>query len=173
MALPELPAEYSASLVRSDSDRTRIFLCSDRRRVETEFENGQCHIVIARGDLGVAWVWQNSDPWLETPLDWRAVSAVADPSLALSWRMVGVAEIEGQPCRQFVGTLDESGDHIEQECFVLANGIRRRTVTYCTDGTIGIVIDCLDAMVGQPPLEVFELPAGAEVLRSRRRSSKA
>jgi len=171
MKLPALPAEYSASLVRSDGDRSRIALRSDRRRVETEFKNGQRHIVITRGDLGVGWIWQNFDPWLETPLDLRAVAAVADPSLGLSWRAVGDIEIDGQVCRHFVGSQVESGGTV-QDCFVLPNGIRRRTVTYCADGTVGLTIDTVDATVGPPPLDVFDLPAGAAVLRVGRRRSE-
>jgi hypothetical protein len=172
VTLPGLPAEYAATLVRSDGDRTRIALRSDRRRVETEFKDGRRHIVIARGDLGVGWVWQDSDPWLETPLDWRAVAGGGDPSQALSWTEAGMAEIDGQPCRHFVGSPDGSGG-VQQECFVLSSGIRRRTVSYRTDGTVGIVIDCLDVLVGPPPPEVFELPAGANVARDRRSRSKS
>jgi hypothetical protein len=160
-----LPDEYSATIIRSDGDRSRVFLRSDRRRVETDFRNGRRHIVIARGDLGLGWIWQNADPWLETAMDWQMVSGDADPSTALSWQEVGHYEIDGQACTHFKGFGANSPARPQEECFVLPSGIRRREITYRKDGTVGIIVDCVDVELRPPPLGVFELPPDAEVRR--------
>lgn len=165
MRLPALPTEYSCSIVRSDGDRSRIFLRSDRRRVEIDFTNGHRHIVIARGDLGIGWVWQNVDPWLETPMDWQLISGDVDPSSALIWKEVGPVPIDGESCIRFQGFADGGRGAMQEECFVLPSSIRRRTITYRTDGGVGIVLDCLDVVLGAPALELFELPENAQVQR--------
>src|SRR5439155_25117825 len=108
--LPPLPTEYSATIVRSDGDRSRIFVRSDRRRIEMNFQNGHRHVVIARGDLGVGWIWQNADPWIETAIDWQMISGDADPSTALSWQEIGHLDIDGQTCKHFKGLGGESCD---------------------------------------------------------------
>lgn len=161
--LPPLPKEYSASVIRSDGDRSRVYLRGDRRRVETEFSNRQRHVVIARGDLGVGWLWQNADPWLETPMDWELVSGDVDPSTALDWKEHGSANVDGETCIHFRGFADDGT--MQEECFVLPSGIRRRMITYRTDGGVGIVVDCVDVELGPPAVELFDLPKNADVQR--------
>lgn len=172
MGLPKLPQEYSLSMVRSDGDRSRVFLRADRSRVEFDSTNGHSVVVIARGDLGVAWQSQNAGPWVETSLDPRIFSADVDPSNFFVWKEAGAVELEGHQCTHYHGFLDNLDGTMVEECFVLPSGIRRRTVTYRTDGGVGIVINCLDVKLGPPPLELFELPPETHELRMGSRNNK-
>jgi hypothetical protein len=171
--LPNLPLEYSATLVRSDGYVIRNFQRSDRRRGEGEFAGAICDIVIARGDLGVLWSWQPGNRWREQTIDWRTISSAGDPSDDLFWKEIGPAEIDGDRCSQYRGFADESCNAMREERFILPCGIRRRVTTYRLDGSVGIVIDCRDISLKPPALTLFELPAGADVQRLRPRSKRA
>ncbi|MDB5327808.1 MAG: hypothetical protein JWM57_3377 [Phycisphaerales bacterium] len=130
-----------------------------------DFQNGQQHVMIARGDLGIGWIWQNAEPWLETPMDWQMVSGDVDLWSALAWQEAGQFDIDGETCLCFKGFGAGSCEKPQEECFVLPSGIRRRVITYRTDGGVGIIVDCVDLKLGPPPLSIFELPPDARVQR--------
>lgn len=166
MGLQKQPPEYSLTIVHADGGRSRILMRKDRRRVEGS-EGGHSTFVIARGDLGVIWSRQPGGLWIEMPVDQRLFSSQLELTLVTEWKEIGPAEVEGEPCTLYHG-FDADGSLLEA-CYVLPSGIRRREIRYRRDGTVGGVSECVDIVVGPPPLEHFELPPDAKFAGKRRR----
>jgi hypothetical protein len=161
-ALPPLPGQFSAEVVRSDGDRTMVYVNGRIRRLEmSDPKTGVICIIIGRPDKGVLWsLTPHTKTYSQTKLPKRGPGF--DPFDIYDWKEDGSAVIDGRKCRRFIGRLRDASvsEDAHEACFVDANtGMRRRMVGY-VKGKATLTIDYLSAVVGPPPSKLFEMPKG-------------
>src|SRR5947207_2929579 len=66
-----LPPQYAAEIIRSDGDRSLVFVDHGKRRIETE-QHGHRSVVIGRPDLGVLYNLNEAGREVLT-IDWRNI----------------------------------------------------------------------------------------------------
>jgi hypothetical protein len=162
--IPPPPTQLTAELVRSDGERTKVYMDGWMRRVELYFKTGQVSIVISRPDKGVIWsLTPQTKTFSQAKLP-EHLERTFDPYTLWDWTEDGAEMIDGRRCRRFVGRyLAEMGSvgSAHEICFVDAEtGVHRRVITYDKNGMMALTIDCLNAVVGPPPRAVFEMPEG-------------
>jgi hypothetical protein len=81
--------------------------------------------------------------------------------------------IDGRRCRRFIGIYREAsgplGDAHELYFIDAKTGMRRRVMTFDVKGKLVLTIDYLNAKIGPPPRDVFEIPQGYKRGYHRRR----
>jgi hypothetical protein len=173
--LPPLPARYSAEVVRSDGDRTILYVDGWMRRLEIYPKTGHPTIVISRPDKGVIWSFTpHAKTYSQAKLP-RGLERAFDPDTLYDWTEDGTEMIDGRRCRRFVGRYREPsgpiGDAHEVCCVDSNTGMRRRVVSFDVNGDLALTIDYLNAKVGRPSLAVFEMPEGYKRGYHRRKRS--
>jgi hypothetical protein len=167
-----MPKRYSAKLVGSDGDHTMLYVNGWMRRLEFYPRIGRPNIVISRPDKGVIW---SLDPQTKTysqaklPLH---LEGAFDPDTLYDWTEDGTEIIDGRKCRRFVGRYrGPKGPTEEVEiCYVDARaGMRRRVSAYDEKGKLVPVMDYLNAKVGAPPRNIFDMPEGFKRAYDRRK----
>jgi hypothetical protein len=159
-----MPTRYSAEIVRSDGGRTILYVDGWTRKLEMYPKTGRPSIVISRPDKGVIWsLTPDTKTYSQTKLPPELEHAF-NPDTLCDWTEDGAEMIDGRKFRRFIGRYREASGPIgeaHEVCFVDAkNGMRRRMVTFNVNGERVLTIDCLNAKVGPPPREVFEMPEG-------------
>jgi hypothetical protein len=169
-SLPPLPKRYSAEIVRSDGDGSRIFTDGIRQRVEVYDASGIRSIVIARPDRGVAWsLKRGTTVFFETPFSLKVAQRVLDPTSLLDWEEEGTELIEGTECIRYRGRYKSSAGAAYELCFVEpASGIRRRSVTFDMTGAQKLTVNWHSVNLESPDLEIFEIPQGYSVENLKR-----
>ncbi len=162
--LPPLPPQFSAEIVRSDGDRTKVYLDGSMRRIEMYFQAGQSNIIITRPDKGLMWSLEpEAKTYSQSRLP-KGLDRLLDPDTLCEWTLDGTAVIDGHQCRRFVGRYRGQTGPIGEAyelCFVdVKTQMRRRMVTFDLKGKRALTIDYLNSVVGPPPRAVFELPEG-------------
>lgn len=162
--LPPLPKSYSAEMARSDGDRSLLFVDGWTRRLEFYPKSGQPSIVISRADKRVIWSLSlETKTYSETKMP-AGMERAFNPDTLYDWCEDGVEMIDGRMCRRFVGRHREASGPIgdaHEVCFVDADtGMRRRVLTFDVKGTLALTIDYLNAKVGAPSPDLFEMPEG-------------
>lgn len=127
-------------------------------------KNGHPSIVISRPDKGVIWsLTPSTKTYSQSQLP-RGLEHAFDPDTLYDWTEEGTAMIDGRRCRRFVGRYREARGPIgdaHEVCFVDAKtGMRRRVDSYGVKGKLAATIDYLNAVIGPPPREMFEMPEG-------------
>ena len=106
-ALPSLPKQFSAEIVRSDGDRIVVYIDAWMRRIDMYSKNGHSSIVITRPDKGVVWTLSAQDrTFYETKLPKADLEALTDPDSLCEWVAEGDELIDGRKCLRFL--LDDT-----------------------------------------------------------------
>jgi hypothetical protein len=169
-ALPPLPRAYSVESVRSDDgERTRLYVDGWMERIEMPDEHT---IIITRPDLGVIWTLDTqARTYRQSKLPARLDEAF-NPDMLDEWTQDGTEKIDGRSYLRFVGRSKnpDFGGAISEVCFLdPKTHIRRRIVTFNKSGKCVLTIDSVNAVVGPPAHELFDMPEGyKKAYRSRR-----
>jgi hypothetical protein len=163
-ALPPFPKSYTAEMVRSDGDRTMLYVDGWTRRLEMYPKVGQSSIIISRQDKRVIWSLSPDTKTYSQAKMPDGMERAFDPDTLYDWSEDGTEKIDGRRCRRFIGRYREARGPIgdaHEVCFVEAKaGMRRRVDSYDMKGKLVATIDYLNAKVGPPPRQVFEMPDG-------------
>jgi hypothetical protein len=162
-AIPPQPTQFAGEIVRSDGERSKVYVDGRMLRVERHLPAGQVSIIISRPDKRVIWaLTPESKTYSQTKLP-DNFERIIDPLTLCDWTEDGAEVIDGRRCRRFVGRYVEAlgpAGSAHEICFVDAEtGVRRRMITYDKNGKLALTVDCLNAVVGPPPRTVFEMPA--------------
>jgi outer membrane lipoprotein-sorting protein len=162
--LPPFPKSYTVEMVRSDGDRTMLYVDGWTRRLEMYPKTGQSTIVISRPDKRVIWsLCPETKTYSQAKLP-AGLERAFDPDTLYDWSEDGAEMIDGRRCRRFIGIYREARGPIgdaHEVCFVDAKtGMRRRVVSYDVKGKQALTIDYLNSKVGPPRRDTFEMPEG-------------
>jgi outer membrane lipoprotein-sorting protein len=171
--LPPFPKSYSAEMVRSDGNRSVLYVDGWTRRLEFYPKSGQPSVVISRADKRVIWsLSPDTKTYSQTKMP-AGMERAFDPDTLYDWSEDGIEMIDGRRCRRFVGRYREASGPIgdaHEVCLVDAEtGMRRRVMTFDVKGKLALTIDYLNAKVGAPPRHFFEMPGGYKRGYHRRR----
>lgn len=167
--LPPMPKQFSAEIVRSDGNYSKIWIDGFRRRVETYNENGIQSIVISRPDKGVLWSFVLPDYKVvqEFPLKSEPIEGAFDPTTLLKWTQEGIELVDGHECLRFIGRYNipdvPAGDAYELAYIDLVTNMYRRKITYNKLGRQSLIVDYRSVILEPPDKLVFELPEGVFV----------
>jgi hypothetical protein len=171
--LPAFPKSYTVEVVRSDGDRTTLYVDGWMRRLDIHPKTGEPTIVISRPDKGLIWSLAPQNRTYsraKLPAGWNRVF---DPDKLHDWNEDGTEMIDGRRHRRFVGRYSGTQSPIgkaREVCFIDATtGMRRRVDSYNKKGMLALRMDYLNAKVGRPPRTVFDMPAGYKRGYQRRR----
>jgi hypothetical protein len=162
-----MPKQYSAEIVRSDGDRSRVFTDGLRQRIEIYAAGAVQGIVISRPDKGVAWSFMaGSTLFHETPFTQQVAQSVVDPTSLLDWQEDGSEQIDGTECVRYRGRYRFPAGAAYELCFIeRATGMRRRSVTFDKTGAQRLTVDWRSVTFAPPDPAVFEVPQGYSLKR--------
>ena len=163
-SLPPFPKRYTAEMVCSNGDRKMLYVDGFNMRMEEFPKTGAPTILISRMDKRVIWSLSTSTKtYSQTRLP-DAMERAFNPDTLYDWTEDGMETIGGRRCRRFVGRYREARGPVgdaHEVCIVDARtGMRRRRDSHDVNGKLVATIDYLNAKVGPPPRQVFEMPEG-------------
>jgi len=172
-SLPPFPKRYTAEMVCSNGDRKMLYVADLNMRMEGFPKIGAPTILISRGDKRVIWWLSPSTTTYSQTRMPDGMERAFNPDTLYDWTEDGMETIGGRRCRRFVGRYTEARGPIgdaHEVCFVDATtGMRRRSYSYDVNGKLVATIDYLNAKVGPPALQVFEMPEGYKRSYNRRK----
>jgi outer membrane lipoprotein-sorting protein len=162
--LPPFPKRYTAEMVCSNGDRRMLYVDGLNMRMEEYPKTGDATILISRPDKHVIWsLSPNTKTYSQAKMP-DGMERAFNPDTLYDWAEYGMETIDGRRCRRFVGRYKEARGPIgdaHEVCFVDAKtGMRRRMDSYDMKGKLVATIDYLNAKVGAPSWQVFEMPEG-------------
>jgi hypothetical protein len=165
LMLPPLPRQFSAEIVRSDEGgRLRLFVDGPFQRSEDYTQSGQKCVAISRPNElgGVIYTLDNQRMTYEQVQYSKAdFAAEANTDALCDWKVDGTERIDGRECLRFIGHYRWHSAQGYQVCYVdTQTQMRRRMVTFDEAGEKCLTVDYLDAVVGPPDPNLFELPKG-------------
>jgi hypothetical protein len=164
---------FIAEMIRSDGDRTMLYVDGWMRRLERCPKSGRPSIFIWRPDKRVIWALApDVKTYSQTKMP-DDMERAFDPDAVCDWSENGTETIDGRKCRRFVGRYRKVSGPVgdaHEVCFVdVETGMRRRVATYDARGELALTVDYLNAKVGPPSRDVFEMPAGYKRGYNRRK----
>lgn len=161
-----LPLQYSAEILRSDGDESRVYIDGAKKRVEQTIA-GVTTIVIWRPDRGEGYrIEADSQRYSTTPItsEMKAMAAM-DVEESLEWEHVGTEPFGSRTVDIFdVFGKGEAGRrsrvYVDSE-----TRIRWKEVTFNRLGREVLVIEARNVEIGPPSASVFELPPGLREIR--------
>lgn len=171
--IPPLPKRFSAEVIRSDGDRTLIYVDGWSKRLDIYPKTGHPSIVISRPDKEVIWsLAPHTKTYCQSKLP-RGFERAFNPDTLYAWTEEGTEKIDDRIYRRFVGRYRETRTPIgaaRDVCFVdRRTGMRRRVDSYDKRGKLVLRIDYLNAKIGRLPGNVFEIPPGYKRSYDRRK----
>ena len=151
-------------MICSDGDRTMLYVDGWTRRLEMYPKTGQPTIVISRQDKRLIWSLSPDTMTYTQAKMPDGMERSFDPATLSDWSEDGIEMIDGRRCRRFVGRYRQASGPIgdaHEVCLIdIKTGMRRRMMSFDVNGKLAQTIDYLNAKVGPPPRDVFEMPEG-------------
>lgn len=163
-----LPLQYSAEILRSDGDESKVHIDGSKTRVEQTVA-GVTTIAIWRPDLGRGYsIEADTGMYSMIPItpDMETVAS-GDVEEDVEWEYVATEPFGSRTVNVFdvFGKGDarrRSRVYVDSETH-----IRWKEVTFNKLGRQVLVIETRNVEIGPPPASVFELPPGLQEVRLR------
>lgn len=160
-------------MVCSNGDRKVLYVDGLNMRMEEFPKAGAPTILISSADKRVIWLLSPSTKTYSQTRMRDGMERAFNPDTLYDWTENGTETIGGCRCRRFVGRYRSAQGPIgdaHEVCFIDAKtGMRRRRDSYDVNGKLVATIDYLNAKVGRPPRQVFEMPDGYKRAYHRRK----
>jgi hypothetical protein len=160
-----LPVQYSAEIIRSDGNISKVYLDGTKRRVEQTI-NGVTRISIWRPDLGEVYgiEWDAQTYTSHTITTERITTLCADVEEDVEWEYVAT-EPFGSRTVEVYDIFTERTERRRARVYVDSEThIRWKEVTFNKLGREVMTIETKNVAIGPPPSSVFELPPGLRKL---------
>jgi outer membrane lipoprotein-sorting protein len=161
-----LPLQYSAEIVRSDGDKSKIY--TDGRKSSTEQTvSGMTTISIWRPDLGKMYGIEVDTKIYTTHSITPEMEAIAAVDIEddIEWEYVAT-ELFSSHTVDIYDVFGKGESHRRARIYVdKETHIRWKTVTFNQFGKEVLTIETKNVEIGPPPASVFELPSGLQEFR--------
>lgn len=163
-----LPKQYTAEIIRSDGETSKVFVDGSRNCIESEIA-GMPRIHIWCPDLDVAYrIELDSKTYFTIPITPEMESMGAENTEdEIEWEYIGTENYNSHQVEVF-DVFGKEESRCRSRIYVdKETHIRWKEVTFDKIGKEVLCIEMKNVVIGPPPPSVFELPPGLRELNMR------